>query len=716
MSRRSSLSNILISRRPSLGGATPNLAMASAGPLTNRRGSLKDLAAHREALHRAATEHEQALEKHRSAVRRLLQSHTVGELTRSVTELIDIDGSMKPVDAFEILLRNNIEAAPVFTHRRELPSGVARSPSSHLSGSGFLPPVSPMSRRVPRSLSPSPLLVSGAASPHAGGPASLRESGFTPSSHGLASPGAGVSSLASPTRGSRGGEDFAAGPVKEYTGFLDIRDLVSSVILLKTQPVNEDELVFTSQGPEVPAVADAHGLEGLGVSIEQPEELVPAPLAAMREEPLAGPAAVTAAAAPTLMVSPASPSHADSSDAAAAAAAAGPAASNDDSEGGDAPRPLTSPVSHAAAMAAAVASANTEHSPSFQTRSLLLPSATAHGRAASPHRGSPHAGPHADHGSATAAAVAAVCAGSSGIPSDDEGSSGSAGGRPRSGSLTVPQDESLSAAQPAKTKLVVPPLDWAETVGQGIRAFLSKANSGIISVTYLSRRNPFRAVRMSSTLFEVAELLCRGAHRVPVVNADGEVTDIVSQAALVSFIIAHADELSETLSARVTDIDIGSRDVMTVSSSQTALDAFLRMDEVRLSGLAIVDDDGKFLTSTSSRDMKRFALDKGKLTLSMPVLDYLRAARSGGVAVAWGRRPSADPLGAAADTAAAAEAAEAEPFEDTSATTVPEGSTILEILHALKEKGTNRAFCVDEDNVPMRVVSLADIMRLAISH
>ena len=325
--------------------------------------------------------------------------------------------------------------------------------------------------------------------------------------------------------------------------------------------------------------------------------------------------------------------------------------------------------------------------------------------------------PRAAAAAATAAAAAAAAAGVAGA------------GRlsPRASPRMNPRlSPSLGHGHGLGVAMGAPPghthNQWEAAVGAGISRFLPKspANSsqagavaggnvnsaaagGAISVTYLSRRNPFRAVRMSSSLLEVAELLARGSHRVPVVAADGTVVDIISQAALIRFLLANAatqSEFAEMLNVRVADMDLGSRDVITVSTSQTALDAFQRMDEVRLSGLAIVDDDGRFVASTSSRDMKRFALDKGRMALSMPVLDYLTAARTAAAAAAGAPAPAAM---AAADG-------------DVTASTLPEGSTVLEVLQALAQAGTNRAFLVDEDNVPMRVVALADIARLASGH
>jgi hypothetical protein len=158
-------------RRPSIAGATPNLAT---GPEAskNRRGSLKDLAAAREAAARAVFAHDHANDnsshasKAASAFSRFLQQYSVKDLSRSVPtigNIIDIDGTLKPLEGFEILLKNNIEAAPVYT--------------------------------------------------------------ITVDQHGIKS--------------------------KDYTGFLDVRDLVSSVIFVQTQPINEDDLVYTANGPEV---------------------------------------------------------------------------------------------------------------------------------------------------------------------------------------------------------------------------------------------------------------------------------------------------------------------------------------------------------------------------------------------------------------------------------------------------------------------------------
>jgi CBS-domain-containing membrane protein len=54
-----------------------------------------------------------------------------------------------------------------------------------------------------------------------------------------------------------------------------------------------------------------------------------------------------------------------------------------------------------------------------------------------------------------------------------------------------------------------------------------------------SRRNPFKPVGQTATLKEAAQRLAAGAHRVPVVGADGRVVNIISQSSIVDFYYHH---------------------------------------------------------------------------------------------------------------------------------------------------------------------------------
>lgn len=55
----------------------------------------------------------------------------------------------------------------------------------------------------------------------------------------------------------------------------------------------------------------------------------------------------------------------------------------------------------------------------------------------------------------------------------------------------------------------------------------------------LSRRNPFHPVKEEDSLLNVCEILAKGVHRVPVVDAEGKVVNIVSQSTIIQFINSH---------------------------------------------------------------------------------------------------------------------------------------------------------------------------------
>src|SRR3546814_13456163 len=60
----------------------------------------------------------------------------------------------------------------------------------------------------------------------------------------------------------------------------------------------------------------------------------------------------------------------------------------------------------------------------------------------------------------------------------------------------------------------------------------------------LSRRNRFIAVPVDATLQKVIEVLAKGVHRVPVVNAQGTVINVISQSAIIKFL---SDRLHEVI-------------------------------------------------------------------------------------------------------------------------------------------------------------------------
>jgi len=207
------------------------------------------------------------------------------------------------------------------------------------------------------------------------------------------------------------------------------------------------------------------------------------------------------------------------------------------------------------------------------------------------------------------------------------------------------------------------------------------------SITYLSRRNPFKPVNESSTLTEVASIIkTKNVHRVPVVDENGKCTRIISQSALVQFLASHKNSIDSNLSQTVDQVRLGSTDVLAVSATEPAIKAFQAIDKTGFSGLAVVDNHGKLIGNTSARDIKFFVLDKGELSLEMPVLEYLAQVRQR-VITSSDKAPIC---------------------------TVRKDATIGRVLGLLAATQYHRLFVVDSKGLPEGVISISDLLNFSV--
>jgi CBS domain-containing protein len=117
-----------------------------------------------------------------------------------------------------------------------------------------------------------------------------------------------------------------------------------------------------------------------------------------------------------------------------------------------------------------------------------------------------------------------------------------------------------------------------------------------VSVSYLSRRNPFRPMTATASLLAVAKALSTQLHRVPIVDEKtGKCVSILSQSLLIQFLNANKDELKEELRQTVGQLQLGLCKVVSVNSDASAWTAFKTLEVNSVSGIAIVDREGKLV-------------------------------------------------------------------------------------------------------------------------
>ena len=221
---------------------------------------------------------------------------------------------------------------------------------------------------------------------------------------------------------------------------------------------------------------------------------------------------------------------------------------------------------------------------------------------------------------------------------------------------------------------------------QNIKINAAPTSPGAITVSYLAARNPMKAHTKGENLVEICkELEKRGTHRVGIIDSSSGTpvcTGIISQSGLVDFIFSKCAPGS--MEQKISESSIPyKKEVAKISEEATAADAFELLDSKRLSGIAVVDEDGVLIGNTSARDIKHAVIDGGKISMDMDVISYLAQVRQSQIRKSE-RFPSCH---------------------------VYEDATVGHVVGMLAKTGYHRVFVVDADKKPIGVVSFADVLR-----
>jgi len=224
-------------------------------------------------------------------------------------------------------------------------------------------------------------------------------------------------------------------------------------------------------------------------------------------------------------------------------------------------------------------------------------------------------------------------------------------------------------------------------------------------VADLSKRNPFFPVESGAPLLEALNLMVKWkVHRIPIVDAEGELITIISQSQLSSFVYKYLSSFSPSLmqktaisiSASIASTEQSSPDtpvkVISVELKDRAIDAFITMHEKRISGVAVVNESGTIVGNISASDLKAIGYDGELLTrLFYPVSEFLRLIH-----------PANNDTNTALDERPEAFAA---PL------VVPTTATFGSVLGSLINTHIHRVYVVDQEGHPVGVIGYAEILR-----
>jgi len=185
---------------------------------------------------------------------------------------------------------------------------------------------------------------------------------------------------------------------------------------------------------------------------------------------------------------------------------------------------------------------------------------------------------------------------------------------------------------------------------------------------------------------KVVETLAKCVHRVPVVNAQGSVINVISQSSIVKYL---ADKLQDAILENPADPKIeelhnlGSKPVLSVGKQASVISTYRLMDQKKRSGIAIVDETGRFVGTTTGKDLGLFLENPSLAVLNLPIFEHLQMIRSKQIDI---KSPSI---------------------------AVFEHDKVSRAIGLIAATRVHRVFVVDDEKHyrPIRVVSITDILR-----
>ena len=269
------------------------------------------------------------------------------------------------------------------------------------------------------------------------------------------------------------------------------------------------------------------------------------------------------------------------------------------------------------------------------------------------------------------------------------------------------------------------------------------------TIELIAGLNRFYSCTLRTSLADLCRILSlMRCHRMPVIDVQkGRVSYIISQGKLVDFLftklgldldLEHAEDKCDgesdtapiartVLSQTLEEAGLSyAKDVVSVRDTATASEAFGMLVSKGVSGLAVIDEDGRIVESTSAKDIKKAALDKERTDMHTSIIDYLAKVRAGNESMdaSVASSVSANDASSSRDensmnSNSSSSNGNHQPDQSSRRPLVPpihakQGATVGTILSTLALTGQHRVFITDNDMRPVGVVSVSDVLNFAL--
>jgi len=224
-------------------------------------------------------------------------------------------------------------------------------------------------------------------------------------------------------------------------------------------------------------------------------------------------------------------------------------------------------------------------------------------------------------------------------------------------------------------------VDWRDFIAHELKIV---SEEPITSAINISDRNPWCPVSQFLPLHSLMDMFSKDVnlHRVPVVDNDGEVVGFLSQIGIIDFLYKNIQNFPFA-SWKVKDYFKESKPVISITSDKTALEGYHLIKMNQISGIAVVDSDGKLVGCLSASDLKGSLEVNLFDDLYLPIELYLQKR-----SLEFSSELNRSPISCSLET------------------------SIYELLHKLSTNQIHRIFCLDSFGQPIGVLALCDIISM----
>jgi len=234
---------------------------------------------------------------------------------------------------------------------------------------------------------------------------------------------------------------------------------------------------------------------------------------------------------------------------------------------------------------------------------------------------------------------------------------------------------SAPVMQDKETIGVLDCLDIASFVAEYCTKGEQILNTPVQMVMDFSKKNPLFPVYVGSPVEALFRILASGIHRCPIVDGSGNMSAMISQLDVVEFLAKHMDSISQIVNKQLKDIGV-LKPVFSVKENEPVIDCMKILKTNKVSALAVLTEEGEVIGAFSSHDVK-YVIKHDYSKLYGPLSKWINTA------VGW---PVA----------------------------LPPDATLGEAISALQTDMVHRLWVVGENNEPVGVVALTDIIRIVV--